>query len=160
MHRSGMIRRDFLAIFLAIVVLCSATVIMTLQGQSGDKPQDIPKNEQKAVKLDSGVVITDTRMGIGNKAKVGSQLSVFYVGSLTDGKQFDSNIGKTTLDITLGNGNVIRGWELGLLGIKEGGKRRLLIPHHLAWGEKGKPPSIPPKADVVFDLEVVKIVNP
>lgn len=105
----------------------------------------------------TGVLVSDLKVGEGAEAKPGDILSVHYVGMLTDGKVFDSSIDRgMPIEFTLGAGQVIRGWEEGLVGIKEGGRRRLVIAPDYAYGSQGNGP-IPPNAVLIFDVELVKI---
>lgn len=103
---------------------------------------------------------TDLRAGTGTTASNGRSLTVGYTGWIYDparpdgkGTQFDSN---TAFQFTLGAGNVIRGWDLGVVGMRVGGQRRLAIPPELAYGSAGRG-SIPPNASLVFDIELVNV---
>jgi peptidylprolyl isomerase len=100
------------------------------------------------------VKIVDTQVGTGVAAKDGDQLTVNYTGKLQDGTVFDSS--KTPFEFTLGGGQVIPGWDQGLLGMKVGGKRTLTIPPSLGYGEQGSGP-IPPNATLIFDIELISI---
>lgn len=93
------------------------------------------------------------------QARKGDSLHMHYRGSLKDGgAEFDNSYKRgQPLVFTLGTGQVIKGWDQGLLGICAGEKRRLVIPSHLAYGEMGSPPSIPPGATLVFEVEAVKV---
>ena len=102
------------------------------------------------------VKIDDTLAGAGAAAKDGDQLVVNYTGKLADGTVFDSSVGKTPFEFTLGTGQVIPGWDQGLLGLKVGGKRTLTIPPSLGYGEQGAG-SIPPNATLIFDVELISI---
>lgn len=125
-----------------------------------NKPnQDVPKDQQKTVTTDSGLKMIDLRIGGGDKAKWGSQVEVIYTGKLLNGELFDSNVGKRPYRVKVGVSSVIKGWHEGLLGMNQGGQRRLIIPSHLAYGEEGYPPKIPPRAELIFDLEVVSVSN-
>jgi len=102
----------------------------------------------------------DVVVGDGAEAKKGDQVSVQYVGALyEDGTEFDSSWdrGSEPFEFELGSGSVIKGWDQGLVGMKEGGRRILTIPADLAYGAAGSPPSIPGDATLVFvvDLESV-----
>ena len=106
---------------------------------------------------------TDLLVGTGADALTGSTVTVNYTGwlydaSKTDGKglQFDSSIGRTPFQLTLGTGQVIRGWDQGIPGMKVGGKRRLVIPPSLAYGDTRSGP-IPPNSTLVFDIELLSI---
>ncbi len=103
------------------------------------------------------VKIEDTQPGTGAAAKDGDQITVNYTGKLQDGTVFDSSVGKTPFQFTLGAGQVIPGWDQGLLGMKVGGKRTLTIPPSLAYGEQGAGGVIPPNATLIFDVELISI---
>lgn len=96
--------------------------------------------------------------GKGAEAKAGDKVAVHYVGTLTDGKEFDSSRKRgQPFEFTLGRGQVIRGWDEGVAGMKPGGKRKLTIPSSLGYGERGAPPVIPPNATLVFEVELLEI---
>jgi uncharacterized damage-inducible protein DinB len=97
----------------------------------------------------------DVKIGDGAPAKAGEQYTVHYTGWLRDGTKFDSSIGKKPLDFVQGRRQVIAGWEMGFEGMRVGGQRRLFIPYQLAYGEQGRG-SIPPKAELIFDVELLK----
>lgn len=99
----------------------------------------------------------DLKQGKGATVKNGDTVVVHYTGKLTDGKQFDSSRGGDPFEFTVGNGEVIRGWDQGLLGMKAGGKRKLTIPPELGYGQTGSPPDIPPNATLVFEIDLVRI---
>ncbi len=103
------------------------------------------------------VKIEDTQPGTGAAAKDGDQITVDYTGKLQDGTVFDTSVGKTPFQFTLGAGQVIPGWDQGLLGMKVGGKRTLTIPPSLAYGEQGAGGVIPPNATLIFDVELISI---
>ena len=103
------------------------------------------------------VKIEDTQSGTGAAAKDGDQITVDYTGKLQDGTVFDSSVGKTPFQFTLGAGQVIPGWDQGLLGMKVGGKRTLTIPPSLAYGDQGAGGVIPPNATLIFDVELISI---
>jgi FKBP-type peptidyl-prolyl cis-trans isomerase FkpA len=102
--------------------------------------------------------IDDVRVGTGAEAKSGSQVSVHYTGTLTSGSKFDSSRDRNRpFEFELGAGQVIRGWDQGVAGMKVGGVRKLTIPPHLAYGERGFPPVIPANATLVFEVELVAV---
>ena len=104
--------------------------------------------------------VEDLIEGKGAAAKAGDKLSVRYVGTLyKNGKEFDSSWkrGKAPFQFTLGQHQVISGWDQGLQGMKVGGRRRLTIPADLAYGAQGQPPTIPPNSPLVFDVDLTKI---
>ena len=104
------------------------------------------------------LVSTDLVVGKGDEAKSGNTVSVHYVGTLADGKEFDSSRkrGKPFV-FTLGQGHVIRGWDQGVVGMKVGGKRKLVIPPALAYGPNGMPPAIPPNSTLTFEVELMDV---
>jgi peptidylprolyl isomerase len=104
--------------------------------------------------------VEDLITGKGPAAKSGDKISVRYVGVLYDNnKEFDSSWkrGKAPFQLTLGQGQVIQGWDQGLVGMKVGGRRRLTIPPDLAYGAQGQPPTIPANSTLVFDVDLTKI---
>jgi FKBP-type peptidyl-prolyl cis-trans isomerase len=105
-----------------------------------------------------GLVIKDIKKGTGPAAKAGDTVSVNYVGTLTNGTLFDTNKkpGGQPLDFVLGQHSVITGWDQGLLGMKAGGTRKLIIPPDLAYGPQGNGP-IPPNSTLVFMCDMIKI---
>jgi FKBP-type peptidyl-prolyl cis-trans isomerase len=102
--------------------------------------------------------ITDLKEGSGAAAKTGDTVEVHYTGWLKSGKKFDSSLDRgQPFTFTLGQGRVIAGWDQGVVGMKAGGKRKLIIPSHLAYGPGGRPPVIPPNAELTFEVELVSI---
>lgn len=94
------------------------------------------------------------------RTRKGDQLKMHYTGKLESGEEFDSSIPRgEPLAFTLGAGQVIKGWDQGLLNMCEGEKRKLVIPSDLAYGENGAPPKIPGGATLIFEVELVKIVG-
>ncbi len=105
--------------------------------------------------------INDLVIGTGEAAKAGDQLTVNYIGTLADGTEFDNSYKRgQSFKLTLGAGQVIAGWDQGLVGMKTGGKRELIIPPDLGYGSSGYPPTIPPDATLKFTIELVKITQP
>jgi FKBP-type peptidyl-prolyl cis-trans isomerase FkpA len=102
--------------------------------------------------------ITDLVVGSGAEAAAGKKVSVHYTGTLTDGKKFDSSLDRgQPFGFSLGAGQVIRGWDQGVAGMKVGGRRRLVIAPHLAYGARGFPPVIPPNSTLVFEVELLDV---
>ena len=100
----------------------------------------------------------DLVIGTGEAAEAGMDVVVHYVGRLEDGTQFDSSRARNEpLDFPLGEGQMIKGWEQGLPGMKVGGTRRLTIPPELAYGQQGLAGVIPPHATLVFEVELLEV---
>lgn len=106
----------------------------------------------------SGLKITDLSIGSGTEAKTGDTVSVNYRGTLMNGREFDSSYRRNQVfTFPLGGGKVIRGWDEGVVGMKEGGKRKLVIPPDLAYGSRGAGAVIGPNETLVFEVELVKV---
>jgi FKBP-type peptidyl-prolyl cis-trans isomerase FkpA len=102
--------------------------------------------------------VIDLVVGTGSEATSGKQVTVHYVGTLTDGKKFDASTDRgEPFSFVLGKGQVIRGWDQGVAGMRVGGKRRLTIEPELGYGARGFPPVIPPNATLVFEVELLGV---
>lgn len=100
----------------------------------------------------------DLTVGTGAEAKDGDKVKVNYTGRLLKTNfMFDTSVGKKPLEFQIGKGGVIKGWDIGVAGMKVGGKRKLTIPSKLAYGDSGSPPKIPGKATLVFDIELLSV---
>ncbi len=145
-------------------LLVMLVAVSLASGQSGTAKKTHPNTNAPTrvtgpgVKLDDGLQYWEIREGLGAVAKEGSHVRVHYTGWLTNGKKFDSSVDAgTPFDFTIGNGEVIKGWEEGVAGMKVGGKRQLRIPSALAYGAKGYPPIIPPNSTLIFDIQLLKV---
>ena len=105
----------------------------------------------------SGLRITDLVVGDGAEAIAGQTVVVNYRGTLANGTEFDSSYGRGPFSFPLGGGRVIQGWDEGVAGMKVGGKRKLVIPPDLAYGERGAGGVIPPNATLTFEVELLRI---
>jgi FKBP-type peptidyl-prolyl cis-trans isomerase FkpA len=107
----------------------------------------------KMMRRNSGLYVQDLQTGTGAVAAQTRTAVVRYTGYLPNGKEFDSG----EITISIGAGKVIRAWDEGVLGMRVGGKRRLVSPPHLAYGSRGAPPTIPANAVLVFDMELTQV---
>jgi FKBP-type peptidyl-prolyl cis-trans isomerase len=106
----------------------------------------------------SGLQYEELVVGNGSEAAIGDTVSVHYLGTLEDGTKFDSSYDRNEpFQFTIGSGMVIPGWEEGVVGMKEGGKRKLVIPPAMAYGVSGVPGVIPENATLIFEIELLEI---
>ena len=112
----------------------------------------------KEIIMENGLIIEDKLIGEGFVAEKYSIATVHYTGRLEKGKQFDSSkqIGREPLRFTLGAGQVIKGWDQGIIGMKVGGQRKLIIPPHLGYGDQDMG-VIPPNSTLIFNIELIEI---
>ena len=114
--------------------------------------------ENKEIIMDNGLIIEDIIIGVGTTAEKYSIVTVHYTGKLQDGTVFDSSqkIGGEPLRFTLGVGQVIDGWDQGVIGMKVGGQRKLIIPPELGYGSQDKG-VIPPNSTLIFEVELLEV---
>ncbi len=104
------------------------------------------------------LLVDDVRVGDGQEASQGQTVTVHYVGTFQDGRKFDSSRDRGKgFSFRLGGGQVIKGWDQGVQGMKVGGLRKLTIPPELAYGERGYPPVIPPSSTLLFEVELLSV---
>jgi FKBP-type peptidyl-prolyl cis-trans isomerase FkpA len=141
---------------LNLSVLILSTVMLSQHALA-----DTKQNANKVTEL----IITDVKIGTGEEASGGHTVKVHYTGWLYNatapkkkGEKFDSSLDRgTAFTFPLGSGRVIKGWDQGVVGMKVGGQRTLIIPAHLAYGSRGAGDSVPPNAVLVFDVELLSL---
>ncbi len=106
--------------------------------------------------LPSGVIIEDLTVGTGADCPKSATVKVHYRGTLMNGKEFDSSY-KHGAPIDFPLRDLIQGWQEGIPGMKVGGKRKLTIPYQMGYGERGSPPAIPPRSDLLFEIELLGV---
>jgi len=149
-------------LIIALVVVLAAAILFaqTVAKKPAARPNTSAptKVTGDGTKTASGLQYWDIRVGTGDEAKNGSHVKVHYTGWLTSGKKFDSSVdANQPFDFTIGKGDVIKGWEEGVTGMKVGGKRQLRIPPDLAYGQSGYPGVIPANATLIFDIQLLGV---
>jgi peptidylprolyl isomerase len=136
-----------IVIVLALAASAVAYLIVNRAGGGGSE-----------VKTASGLKYTDLTVGTGATPQKGQTVTVHYTGTLENGKKFDSSVDRgVPADFRIGVGAVIKGWDEGLMTMKVGGKRRLVIPANLGYGPSGRPPDIPGNSTLIFDVELLGV---
>ena len=138
-----------------LAVLFAVSIVMFAESQSGGPPPVTGK----AVTLPDGLKYWDEKVGTGATATPGHKVKVHYTGWLkSNGNKFDSSVDrKEPFEFKLGAGQVIKGWDEGVAGMKVGGKRRLEIPPDLGYGSRGAGGVIPPNSTLLFDVELLDV---
>ena len=110
--------------------------------------------------MTSELIIEDIVIGKGKAAVKGALITAHYKGCLEDGTQFDSSYDKARpFECVIGTGRVIKGWDQGIIGMNVGGKRKLFVPAHLAYGERQVGPIIKPNSNLVFEIELLEVLT-
>jgi FKBP-type peptidyl-prolyl cis-trans isomerase len=145
-----------LGIFI-ILLLGVVGFVMSLNKSPEEETNNQPEQQEETM-APSELQIEDIVVGEGKEATAGKLAVVHYTGTLTDGTKFDSSVDRgTPFQFVLGAGNVIQGWDQGVLGMKVGGKRKLTIPPELGYGAGGVPGTIPPNSTLVFEVELLDV---
>lgn len=139
-------------LFVVCLVLVVGGVYLIDQKTKISQNTNTMQNEATELKSEDIVV------GTGAEAVAEKQVTVHYTGTLTDGTKFDSSLDRREpFEFTLGAGEVIQGWDMGVVGMKVGGKRKLTIPPALGYGERGAGSVIPPNSTLIFDIELLEV---
>ena|SRR5260221_247080 len=145
-------------ILIIIVILVLAFKSVKVENTQMDNQTPTPAPSASAEPV-TQLKMDDEVIGTGAEAIAGKKVTVNYTGTLTDGTKFDSSLnpGRTPFTFNLGAGEVIKGWDEGVDGMKVGGKRKLTIPSDLGYGPYGNPPVIPGNATLIFEVELLKV---
>jgi len=148
-------------LLLPALFLLTPQLIMAEPENSTEVPKEtstVQKTKMETIKTDSGLQYIDTVVGTGDMPKTGQQVTVHYTGTLKDGTKFDSSVDRgQPFTFVIGVGQVIKGWDEGVSTMKVGGKRTLIIPPALGYGERGAGNVIPPNAELHFDVELLGV---
>lgn len=145
-----------------VVLLFAVAIAMSAQGltmaASDASKGQIPELKAKSVTTPSGLSYQDAKVGTGAAPVKGKSVKVHYTGWLVNGTKFDSSVDrKEPFSFNIGAGQVIPGWDEGVMTMKVGGKRRLTIPANLGYGARGAGGVIPPNATLIFDVELLDV---
>jgi peptidylprolyl isomerase len=147
---SGPNRQARIIVIVVVLVVAAITIGYLIKQRAGSGGTEITTA--------SGLKYTDLAEGTGASPQKGQTVTVHYTGTLANGKKFDSSYDHgRPADFRIGVGSVIKGWDEGLMSMKVGGKRRLVIPSALGYGPEGRPPDIPGNSTLIFDVELLGV---
>lgn len=149
----------FLLGIFSILLLGLVGFMLSLNKSSSEETNNQPEQKEETAPMPSETLqIEDIIVGEGKEATAGKLISVHYTGTLLDGTKFDSSLDRgEPFEFVLGTGQVIQGWDQGFNGMKVGGKRKLIIPPELGYGDRGAGASIPPNSTLVFEVELLDV---
>lgn len=165
--KSGIGAPIIVAVIIGALVI-AGTVYLISQNVSAPSPappaaptattEPVTLNEEGMIATPSGLKYKDIVEGTGVSPKAGQTITVHYTGLLANGEKFDSSRDRgQPIDFVIGKGAVIKGWDEGVITMKIGGKRKLIIPPDLGYGAQGRPPSIPPNSTLLFEVELIGV---
>jgi FKBP-type peptidyl-prolyl cis-trans isomerase len=147
---AGRNRQARIISIIVVVALAAAVIGYLIKQRAG--------NDGTEITTASGLKYTDLTLGTGATPQRGQTVTVHYTGTLANGKKFDSSYDHgRPADFKIGVGSVIKGWDEGLMTMKVGGKRKLVIPSALGYGPQGRPPDIPGNSTLIFDVELLDV---
>ena len=151
------------AVIVAVLSTVYALPVLAASEQTGAKDKSVLKDKSAAAKTvttASGLKYSDVKVGNGAAPVKGKQVKVHYTGTLENGKKFDSSVDRNEPFVfVIGVGQVISGWDEGVMSMKVGGKRKLIIPSKLGYGARGAGSDIPPNATLLFDVELLDVAR-
>lgn len=153
-----------ISIFIIAVIIVFGSLFLLNQNMPqinlrNDQLQSSPSAQDSVTNvIPENLKIEDIKVGEGAQVKSGDTIIIDYLGTLLDGKKFDSSYDRgQPFETQIGVGQVIKGWDLGVIGMKVGGKRKLTIPSELGYGESGAGEDIPPNSTLIFEVELRQI---
>jgi peptidylprolyl isomerase len=153
-----MLRKASFILMLTLSTVLLAQTKKPTPPKAERKPAGPTKVSGKPVTTASGLQYWDIKVGTGAVAGASKKVKVHYTGWLLNGKEFDSSLDEgVPIEFELGTGQVIKGWDQGIVGMKVGGKRQLRIPPELGYGSRGAGSDIPPNSTLIFDVELVGV---
>ncbi len=154
-EQQGMKPLMYVGVIIVVLVIAGIIALIVSKLQSGNSAGGTSSD---MITTADGLQYKDVVVGTGAEAKTGSHVTVNYIGTLTDGTKFDSSYDRNQpFPFTIGQGMVIKGWDEGIVGMKVGGKRHLVIPPALGYGAAGAPPTIQPNETLIFDVELLSV---
>ncbi len=145
-------------LIISIILIGSYYLLSKPPSDISNKNDDSLLISQTPTKPMQKLVVEDLKIGSGNEVKTGDNISIHYVGTLENGTKFDSSYDRgSPFETQIGVGQVIKGWDEGVVGMKIGGKRKLIIPPEFGYGSRGAGNIIPPNSTLIFEVELIDI---
>jgi len=156
---SGTEKTIYLVVGVLVLIFFLVVIYGKIKQPKSEKSETQAASQEKVMEeKQNELKIEDITVGTGEEAVVGKKVTVNYAGTLENGTQFDSSYDRgIPFSFNLGAGEVIQGWDKGVVGMKVGGKRKLTIPSSLGYGERGAGNAIGPNATLIFEIELLKV---